>query len=155
MRVATILDRLRDGLIWSYAALSLVEERQERGQVWWQQENIRLKEEARARLDNVLQQWEERRNQRADMLQQRAGWVKERVRTGLSDSGLATTAQIDSLQARIDALAAQLEGLQAREATPRDAAYGAPSIVPPSASQSLSETVIAERGAAANPTTPS
>jgi polyhydroxyalkanoate synthesis regulator phasin len=119
--MATMLDRMREGLIWSYAALSLAEEQQLKSRQWWEQEGLRLKEEARARLDGALRDMEERRTQRREHLGDR---VRERLGVGI-----ATKKDVASLQARVDALAAEVERLRGQEggaATPETSPPDAP-----------------------------
>ncbi len=103
--MATMLDRLREGLIWGYAALTLAEEQRLKRRQWWEQERVRVKEEARARLDSVLQEIEERRAQRQD-------WMRRRVRDRLSDTGIVTTDELPTLEAKIDALVAKVDQLR-------------------------------------------
>ena len=109
--MATLIDRLRDGLIWTYAALSLAEEQQKKSQQWWELESLRLKEEGRSRLDTLLRAMEERRVQREE-------WMRTRFRQGLGETGIASKEQVESLRARIDVLSAQIAELRGEKMGP-------------------------------------
>jgi hypothetical protein len=135
--MTTMFERLREGLVWSYAAVSAAEEQRTKGQQWWEQERLRLKEESRGRLDDALRQMEERRAQRTDWVTKRSGWFRERVRAGLAGSGVVTSDQIASLQARIDALTVEVHELRAHSGLVSDgmaaeASGGPPDITPAS-----------------------
>lgn len=97
-----LVERLRDGLIWSYAVLTLAEEQRAHRREAWESETIRLREEARERVDDFLKQREIRRDGR----QQR---MRERLQDALGQAGLASSAQVAELQDKIDRLTAKLE----------------------------------------------
>src|SRR5579862_5983715 len=129
--MATMLDRVREGLIWSYAVLTLAEERQATRRKWWEQERIRLKEEARAHLDAALREMEEHRAQRRDRIRQR---IRDRLGTGIAttDDVAALESKIDELVTRLDRLYAHGSSDTAAEAAMAESAPPAPDTPPAS-----------------------